>query len=350
MLLGLDIRGRFPIKEPTRLVIAATVFDVDPASPKDDPQLEPVYSQDPRFREEGSYAFRIEHDFGVVDPGRGFRHWAAALGLIVDAFLPPDEGSRQFRVLVVAYDAEHPPQFDHGSVIGDVLWAAAHDYSAFFEGSGYRTIERNRVFLETAMMELAILGTDPKGEHPETRRGLEAWIEERTDGAWLDEGFDRRAALTNALDTAMARAAKGNLEPERRVRKLLEADGQDPGQPLEMALDLLALRGGTDGRIAGLFELGELLQVSRADVQAMIDKRAGGLTREPSTGGELRDLLGIDPAWDRPRVLAHLSNLYRQWNSRAESLEDPEKRAEAEAMLERIAQVRTELETSGTSA
>jgi hypothetical protein len=54
-------------------------------------------------------------------------------------------------------------------------------------------------------------------------------------------------------------------------------------------------------------------------------------------------LLGIDPGWDVARVRAHLTELYTRWNARVESLRDPAHRAQAEAMLERIAQARQEL-------
>jgi hypothetical protein len=50
-------------------------------------------------------------------------------------------------------------------------------------------------------------------------------------------------------------------------------------------------------------------------------------------------MLGLDPSWT-PSARAHLTLLYTQWNSRAESLADPERRAEAERMLELIAEAR----------
>jgi len=340
LVIGIDVRGRFPVAAPTNLVIAASVLDVGPHRPDEEPPLKAVLTPDPSLQEPDSLAFHSQAPLGLVEPGTGFLQWAPTLSILPERLVPPEEGTRLYRVLLVAYDEAQPPRFDHGFVEGDVLWAASHDFTWEFFGEGYRTTELERVRTEQTILEFAIATTDPKAEHPATRAGLERWIEQCLAFTEFDETFDRREALTRALDEAFARARRGSLDLERRVRSLLQADDIDAHQAIALALDLLLERGEPAGRIAGLLEHGEKFGIPRADIQAMIDKRVGGLA---SDSDELHAVLGIDPSWDQARVRAHLATLYMQWNSRAESLADPVRRAEAERMLERIAKIRSTL-------
>jgi hypothetical protein len=346
LVLGIDVRGRFPITAPTKFILAASVLDVGPHGPNEEPPLRAVLTPDPTLQEADTLAFHTASSIGVVDPGSGFLQWSPALAILPAQLVPPEEGKRHYRILLVAYDGERPPRFDHGMVEGDVLWAASHDFDWEFFGEGYRTTELERLRTETTIMEFAIATTDPKAEHPATRARLERWIEERLADAEFDEDFDREEMLTSALDKAFARARRGSLDLERRVRALLQADDIQAHRAIALALDLLLERGDPAGRIAGLLEHGEKLGIPRADIQAMIDKRVGGLA---SNSDELHAVLGIDPSWDEARVRAHLATLYMQWNSRAESLADPVRRAEAEQMLERIAKIRSTLAQEGKS-
>jgi hypothetical protein len=74
--------------------------------------------------------------------------------------------------------------------------------------------------------------------------------------------------------------------------------------------------------------------------QELLDKRRVRLTAGASNEKDVHAMLGLDPSWDAERTRAQLTLLYTQWNSRAESLADPERRAEAERMLELIAEAR----------
>ena len=347
VVMGIDVRGRFPITEPTQVVLAASVFDVEPGKPDDETLLAPVLSVDPGAREDESPAFHCSIDFGVADPGTGFRQWAATIAIVPVTLVPPEEGTSHYRILLVAFDASRPPKFDYGVVEGDVLWAGSHDFRWEFEGEGYRTTERERVRVETRMMEFAISAADPTGKDPLTRTRLEDWIAKRANWARLDPDFDRPGELNAALTHVLEKAGRGEIDIERNTRALLASSDEEARNALGLAFDLLIDRDGT-GRIAGLIALGERLQIPRADVQVMIDKRVGGLAREETKTEDLRALLGINPEWDKAQVKSHLTALYMQWNSRAESMADPAKRAEAEAMLERIACLRADLDaTSG---
>lgn len=345
-MLGIDVRGRFPISEPTQLVLAASVFDVGPHASKEDPPLATVYATDEEFMEKGSTAYHAEYDFGVVDPGKGYRHWAAALTILPAEFIAPEEGERLYRVLIVAFDAANPPNFDHGFVEGDVLWAFSHDFRKLYQGPGYRTQERERQAQLIATMELAILGADPRGEFPQTRAFLERWIDEHADDAPVRVDFDRRGELLAALDGALDRAANGKSKPERHVRVLLEREEDDAHGAIELAIDLLAERDAVREGSAGVFEIGRRLLVSHEDVQVMLDKRVARIARHNATRKERHARLGIDPRWNIPRLRSHLSVLWLEWSARTGSLEDPVKRAEAESMLDLITETRLELEAS----
>ena len=338
--LGFSVRGRFPVTAPTHLKIAASVFDVVPGA-DGQPSLSPVHSTEPESCESGSPAFHHEYDFGVVDPGKGFLQWVPTLTISPDDFLPPEAGQRHYRIRLVLYDTLQPPRFDHGALEGKVLWLGCHDLEERFDGTGYRTIERERIAADVATMELATLTADPHAAFPVTRRVLERWIEVIS----KEESPSDREELEGALDGVLDRVASGACDVPELIRVVLRADQEseldrDVYAPavLELALDLLDER---DAEMEVLLQLGDRLFVPRADVQAMIDCHLVRRLGCP-TGEELGQLLGLDPRWDLTQTRAHLTSLFVHWSARTRLVE---MRAEAEWMLDCIAEARVVLET-----
>jgi hypothetical protein len=73
------------------------------------------------------------------------------------------------------------------------------------------------------------------------------------------------------------------------------------------------------------------------------DKSVSGLLTNTETASDFATLLDIDPSADQETIRRQLNEQYDRWSSRAVSISDPDKRREAEEMLDTIARARIEL-------
>jgi hypothetical protein len=307
VVFGIEVRGRFPIPVATQIVLAASIFDLEEGL--SDPPLEHVYSRAEATREPHSPAWHVFVDFGLVNPTQGFRQWTDVLAVVPGTLLPPGEGFRHYRVLVVAYDAANQPTFDHGMVDGDVLWAASHDFRWEHEGPGYRQIGQKQLGRAAALMEFAVAAVDPAGSHPATTRALERFIERTSAEAMFKHRFVPRGFLTGVLEGILSRASIQPLALDPILDFMKGAPAAELLPAFELAIELLVERGDSAGRIPSLLAIADRLGVPRTQLQAQIDKAAGSLAAGATTSAALRDVLGIDPGWDPPRVRAHLATL-----------------------------------------
>jgi hypothetical protein len=115
-------------------------------------------------------------------------------------------------------------------------------------------------------------------------------------------------------------------------------------EAVELCLDILSADGqAADAELKAVNAIAQRLDVDIEQFEQQKDKRlvdlAGGLDGE----GDYYALLNIDRKWGRDQIKTHLNRLYGRWNARAESLADPEERAQAERMLEVIATARKDL-------
>ena len=337
-----DVRGRFPIEGTTELVLAASVFDVERSASRDeDPELLPVICQIGEFQEADTPFYHDQRDIGVVDPGQGYRHWRQILSIIPPALVPPEAGTRKLRLLVVAYDAAHPPVFERGFVNGDVLWAASHDFTFQGTGDGYRGIEFQRISQLEYAVQFAVAAGGATGDLELTRSTVTSWIESRAGGPAIEERLDERKRLLAALETAIANAQKGRSDLPRQVRRMrANTTREDMRKALDLALLLVMQHGAHAAELAVLEKAAADMGLEPGLFHELLDTRRVRLTAGATDEKDLHAMLGLDPAWDAERTSAHLTMLYTQWNSRAESLADPQRRAEAERMLELIAEAR----------
>jgi hypothetical protein len=74
-------------------------------------------------------------------------------------------------------------------------------------------------------------------------------------------------------------------------------------------------------------------------MQALFDKQFAnsGIVVSPDN---LEAIVGVDPSWDKGRILKHLSEQFMKWNSRAPSARTVEEQARTRAMLDAIAKLR----------
>jgi hypothetical protein len=65
-----------------------------------------------------------------------------------------------------------------------------------------------------------------------------------------------------------------------------------------------------------------------------------GVRVKVESDADLEQLLEIDPNWDSQKIKRHLRELFQKWNNRMNTLTDPEEKANAQRMLNLIAEAR----------
>ena len=112
-------------------------------------------------------------------------------------------------------------------------------------------------------------------------------------------------------------------------------------EAIELCLDIMAADGvADDNELNTINVIARRLEVDLDRFGELKDKRLLTLPAGVAGNVDLRALLSIEAEWDSDQIRTHLNRLYAQWNSRAESLQDAERRNQAEEMLNHIARAR----------
>ena len=98
-----------------------------------------------------------------------------------------------------------------------------------------------------------------------------------------------------------------------------------------------------DDEMVVVKRLADQLDVDPAWFAETRDKAVSGMNVRAESASAFGVLLGIDITADAVTIRRQLAEQYDRWNSRAVSISDPEKRREAEEMLELVARARREL-------
>jgi len=161
----------------------------------------------------------------------------------------------------------------------------------------------------------------------------------------LPEGDGREQARTEvneAIKDAITRAQAGEDFYDQEVQTLNELAGTaEKYAAVELCLDVMAADSVADpNELDRIATLSDDLRIDQERFRELREKRLITVDTASMSGSNIWTELGIaeDSTDDEKR--ADLRKLYRVWNSRAESLEDPAERSKAQDMLDRIAEAR----------
>jgi uncharacterized tellurite resistance protein B-like protein len=155
----------------------------------------------------------------------------------------------------------------------------------------------------------------------------------------------RQDELAGALQRSIADADAGTLNLEATLTRFRN-EGSESGriEAVELCLAVMGVDGRADREeMKVINRVASVLEIDEAWFAENRDKSVSGLSTHIESASDFATLLGIDPTADRDTIKRQLNEQYDRWNSRAATLEDPEKRREAEQMLETIAKARQEL-------
>lgn len=172
--------------------------------------------------------------------------------------------------------------------------------------------------------------------------------EQKTIQDWVEQsscmvarsGADSEARFRSALMKVMSSPARATFTLESAVFALHSyAEGQRM-EALALCVRVIASDGVLHEKEMRLVEkLADLLQIDRSIMQTLFDKQFAnsGIVVSPDN---LEAIVGVDPSWDKGRILKHLSEQFMKWNSRAPSARTTGEQARIRSILEAIAKLR----------
>lgn len=343
----IEAKGLFPVIGPTTLSFSASVLDVTERGPDGKPRLQPVLSNLDRFQERETICYGDRVEVGKVDRDYGWVDWQPILTVIPETLVPPRSGRRTYRVFVLAFDSLAEPTLRNGFIVdGEPLAGWSHEFSWNYDSDGYLERSEKQDRTEECIIRLAVALAFSDGSMHDTEGVvIKQWMSQRLDILDEDDREPRRQRFNGVMQESYAAARAGRLELGRVVDDLKNvASPAARTAALELCLDVMSADGvAGDNELKVINTLAQRLEVDVDRFESLKDKRLVSLASTIRPDVDFHELLNIDRSWSTEQIRTHLNRLYAQWNSRAESLHDPEQRAQAEKMLEIIARARQSL-------
>jgi len=344
-----ELRGRYPINQSTRLAFRASVIDVSSADDSGTPLELVTLSTLEEYQEPDTPCFEDRREVGQVDASEGWVDWKPVLAVIPETLVPPRKGSRRLRVDVYAYDVDKPIEVKHGFLQSGsplAVWSEYFDWT--FEDDGWLENGEKRRECEELLIQIAVsMGFADGTLHESEADVIKTWITRRLDLLTPEQRDSRRkrlnAVLREAHHACVSRQFKANDIVDRFKAVATESARLEV---LELCLDILAADGqAEDTELKAVNALATRLRVDLEHYESMRDKRLIEVASSLRSSVDYLTLLNIDRRWSPDQIRIHLNRLYSRWNSRAESLQDEESRKQAEEMLDVIARARKALIT-----
>ncbi len=231
---------------------------------------------------------------------------------------------------------------------GDEFWSTTVLFDADLPVPGYVEDREHERADDGLIVRMAVAVAAAAGDINEAElQIISEWSQARI--AYLDkddaERSERAAALNGALKRSVADATSGSLDLGATITRFL-TEGSVGGrvEAIELSLAVMRVDGVADqGEMTLINRLAKQFEVDQSWFSGSRDKSISGLTADSATASDYMTLLGIDPKADQATIRRELNEQYDRWASRAVSLSDPERRREAEQMIDTIARARLEL-------
>jgi tellurite resistance protein len=332
---SVQFRGDLPLPVANRVYVHHFLGDTT-----DGGDAKPVIALLDWQQASDSIAFFETTDLGYVEYGEylNLDTWTdLGLNVFPEMVKAPFSGQRKMTAIVSIETAS-----------GDVVWARELPFVAELPVPGYIEDKQRERVDDGLIVRVGIAVAASDGDIVEEElEVVRDWSQSRI--AYLDDDDPDRAeradVLNAALRVAVEDAQAGRLDLGATISALFE-DGSEAGrvEAVELGLAVMRVDGMVDNaEMAVINRLAQQLEVDETWFADNRDKSLSGITLSSASATDYAAVLGIDMDASEDTIRRQLNALYDKWSSRAVSVEDPEKRREAEEMLETIAKARQEL-------
>ena len=331
----IEMQGRFPITERTKLGVVTSLYDITESTKR-----APLFSFIDDMQEELTHAYQHKVEFGNMSVGYGVQDWANVALIIPDMLQPPYSGTRRLEAEVRLIDLDNPPIIVLGAVLedGSILWSGTLRFEHTFSIKGYIESAENRQKAQALSIQIAMAVAMSDGElHESEGKVIRDWVVKAISSFEGEKKEKLKKIYNDAMKTAYA-----NPQPIFELTKQLNDIDEEKAKydAIELSYDVMA----ADGKMAPeeadiLKKISESLDIDPDE----LEKIKGTKVISVLGASQLEDcdqVLGIGARWSKARIKKHLQSEFRKWNNRLSALPEGEQRHGAQKMLDCIAESR----------
>lgn len=327
-----QIRGLTRVRHGSSPMATTSIVDMTSGAPQ------PVIAMLNEQQADDSVIFQHRMALGFWNSSiLGTSDWTSIAPIFPVTLRAPRSGRRTLKVLVQIHDALNEDE---------VFYFEALDLSVELSEIGWEEFSERRSADEAAIVRLAMGVAAASGGLHEAELGvIKAWASEQVAILEGDPRDRKKRDLNVAIREGARDASAGDISLSAEV-DLLHRNGTPGGrlEAIELCLAVASADGTADRQeLESINQIADRLEVDRDWFSGARDKALRGTQLEVGVADDLAALLGIDRRAPREDIRRELTAQYDRWSSRAVSLEDPARRAEAEQMLDLIARAREEL-------
>jgi len=339
---SIQLFGPLGVTRSANVSVQVSIFDVTDGKPY------PVISALEQFQESGTRTFSSVARIGACSPGDGFIKWVQIGFAPTELLMFPFPGTRKIRFEARIIDSNSPPIIHCGHIISKCgLYRVVSTTITKYVDRGYLAKNEEELGICAASIRLGFCVAFSDGEF-DTSEGklIKAWAQ--TFITEIPEGPSRQEAqeyINTAIKMALEDGQKGRLSTRPQIDTLNALAG-DPEKyaALELCLDVMAADGIADSQeLKALDEICSGLSLDKEHFRQLREKRLIKIDHDEVGHENVWEVLGIPENLPEKEKLSKLKDLYRVWNSRAESLPNPVEREKAQNMLNTIAEARKSL-------
>lgn len=335
-----EVKGVFPVPSNNSSVAFVTsVFD------NTDDESAPVISILEEFQEPSNVVFQHVSQMPPISPDQGFINWERISAVFPDLLQPPYGGKRDMLIVVRLLDLDSPPLIVHGFADSNegILWQTAMSFTHVFTEKGYREASEHREEAQALSVKVAIAVAMADGSFDD-REGevIAEWIRRAIEPFDSEKREKLKSVYNDAMREAYAAAKDGSLSLSVLTERLNEiGEAKVKYDAIELCFEVMAADGEADPEeMRTIRKIGEALDLDLAELEAMRDQEIVGLESHISSGGDIEELLGIEPDWSNEKVKSHLRSEFQKWNNRLSALPEGPERENAQTMLDMISKAR----------
>lgn len=328
------------------ITIAVSIFD--------DQNRLPFISYIDVFQEKSSRAYLYLREIGNVQKGFYYPTWYPVGFAVKESLVPPRSGTTTLRIIYRFIETGIESRISGGYV-------DESNIKQIYSSYGHPKTKVSKLTLDLDVEGYLDLGDNSKKAHKQALiLGIElALIDDEMHDAegnvikeWMGkyvESFtgEEKESIKSEMNATMRRSYKDvnskKINREHIIKELLsvgkKADFKDT---MELLVDIMAAdEEAHKNELDFINQVGDDLGVSAIEIQKMKDLRF--LNKDGLEISEINSdaILGIDPdKMTKEQICQHLRTEYNKWNSRLQSVTDPDKRSKTQARVDSITAAR----------
>jgi len=336
------MRGVIPIKRTAKnITLATSVIDVTEMHSQ-----MPVISMAKQFQESATPYFISKTEVGRLEPGNGWLDWTPFGLAPVGLLLPPKKGLRRFAFYTRIINTSVNNNTDLSRFDPEYLGGATTQYVDFdFKEHGYLEFDKNIEKIDLLIIKIVIYVAMVDGVlHLNEGNKIKEWAKKRllvipsTNSVEMKKKFNSTIKLAHSeMKNGFNESAfRGYLSEFNELSVIVEKN-----ELFDLLLEVLVSDGVAHERQLQLLNLAsDLIDLDYRDIQRIKDDKFLDLDDITDNQANIEEILGINENMTTSEIRKHLTEMFKLWNSRTGTLNDPEDKDKANQMLDLIARAR----------